>query len=648
MLVALFVRHFKTYLGINFIPVSNRDNFSAYVGENGIGKSSILEALDTYFNDAPWIINHSGRKRGYDLENTAFIAPIFALKKNLIRENRKTFPTIESIDRALRNEKSQKEYVGLKKLTEEFPSEEYYLICHSIYPNNVGDKHDHAIIPISNINSLFRKELQETEQDLKKNLKELNLFIKDQYDYIYMPVEINEADFTKLENKGMQKLISKELADEVSQSINATAITKEINTKLEEYLKSLHKKLQKYEYSRATGKHTNFTEKLLVENIIATYFSTKELFFVDSLLKKTPIRNLSAGEKRNAIISVTEALLNDGNSRNKNIIVAIDEPESSLYTKNCFEQFQKLKRIAEQSQVLITTHWYGFMPIVDLGQAHYLTFDKKGGSNINIDTLNLADHQREIKQLKSKSSQQSKLPYDTKLKSINDLVQSIVSSLMNEPPYNWILCEGRSDKIYLESLLGEDYIKQKNVIIVAMAGLPAVQKLYKHLYLATSEETDNIKGNIICLIDTDNPLPNFGCAPGNSKLKNVSFKRLMLDELTDTAKLIDVYSEQAQPTNETSIEDMLEPTAYLDTINHLSDSGLISLTYNIADKINKSASVSGTAMELTKREKEEIKDFFKNDNGDMKIFFAREYKENAKSKENSLAWIKELKILLEN
>jgi len=36
------------FKGINFIPVGENSNFTSYVGENGIGKSSILEALDCF------------------------------------------------------------------------------------------------------------------------------------------------------------------------------------------------------------------------------------------------------------------------------------------------------------------------------------------------------------------------------------------------------------------------------------------------------------------------------------------------------------------------------------------------------------------------------------------------------------------------
>ena len=43
MIVGIFLRHIKTYKGINFIPLSDGEKFCGLVGNNGIGKSTVLE-----------------------------------------------------------------------------------------------------------------------------------------------------------------------------------------------------------------------------------------------------------------------------------------------------------------------------------------------------------------------------------------------------------------------------------------------------------------------------------------------------------------------------------------------------------------------------------------------------------------------------
>ncbi|PSD43655.1 hypothetical protein C7E23_15370 [Elizabethkingia anophelis] len=51
---------------------------------------------------------------------------------------------------------------------------------------------------------------------------------------------------------------------------------------------------------------------------------------------------------------------------------------------------------------------------------------------------------------KQKKAIKGILPIDYNIKSYNDLVQSIVISLLQDSPYNWIICEGLSEKIYFE------------------------------------------------------------------------------------------------------------------------------------------------------------------------------------------------------
>ena len=43
MIIGVILRNFKTYKNINYIPLSNGESFSGFIGANGIGKSSILE-----------------------------------------------------------------------------------------------------------------------------------------------------------------------------------------------------------------------------------------------------------------------------------------------------------------------------------------------------------------------------------------------------------------------------------------------------------------------------------------------------------------------------------------------------------------------------------------------------------------------------
>lgn len=81
MIVGIFLRNYKTYHGINYIPLTDSDQFCGLVGNNGVGKSSILESLDTFFNHRPWNYNIATKKSG--MKSTApQIIPIFCLERN--------------------------------------------------------------------------------------------------------------------------------------------------------------------------------------------------------------------------------------------------------------------------------------------------------------------------------------------------------------------------------------------------------------------------------------------------------------------------------------------------------------------------------------------------------------------------------------
>lgn len=57
MIIGVFLRNFKTYAGINYIPLTNGHSFCGLVGNNGIGKSSVLESLDCLLNNKSWNYN---------------------------------------------------------------------------------------------------------------------------------------------------------------------------------------------------------------------------------------------------------------------------------------------------------------------------------------------------------------------------------------------------------------------------------------------------------------------------------------------------------------------------------------------------------------------------------------------------------------
>lgn len=88
MIIGLILRNFKSFKNQHYIPIATDNHSSWFIGENGVGKSTILQALDTLLNQ-----NDINR---FDINNEAisqsiatrepFIVPIFLINKNRIKK----------------------------------------------------------------------------------------------------------------------------------------------------------------------------------------------------------------------------------------------------------------------------------------------------------------------------------------------------------------------------------------------------------------------------------------------------------------------------------------------------------------------------------------------------------------------------------
>src|SRR3990167_5051551 len=83
MIIGLFLKGYKAFNSTSYIPISDAAKFSTYIGDNGVGKSSTLESLDTFFNDERFNRNKKQAQRGNTrLEDMPFISPVFLIHEN--------------------------------------------------------------------------------------------------------------------------------------------------------------------------------------------------------------------------------------------------------------------------------------------------------------------------------------------------------------------------------------------------------------------------------------------------------------------------------------------------------------------------------------------------------------------------------------
>lgn len=658
MIIGLFLKHIKAYKGINFIPIGHEYKFVTYIGENGVGKSSVLESLDSFFNNKTYPINKSALSDGINtIGNEPFVAPVFLIDKSKVKTNKKQFEIISkyfwSVNKSDLHpviQSSTKEFFEIRDTiikNNKFCSENYYLIvCGEQNLNSVTKPYfasfhndDSFLINFLEIksdliNKLSGQEKKEKITELKEKVKEklqnrdwknITQSIKNLYSYVYFPVEIEVESFTKIETSEMQKVYDKKLKNEIENALTSVNFTNQggINNTLDKFISEIENILEnEYCYDTGQKRNNSVTKSDLVNKILEVYFQ-KRILNKKTSDGLTRVSELSAGEKRQALINLVYAFLKRNSERETMVIIAVDEPENSLHTALCYDQFEKLKEIAQLNQILITTHWYGFLPIVSEGYGHFLNINNK---KINFESYDLYHYRSEIKSAVEKTK--NKIPNNFILKSTYDLVQSIFYSIMHENPYNWIICEGISEKIYFEYFF-KDEIRNKKLRILPMGGQNKVIRLYKYLQNPISEE--RCKGRIFCLIDTD----QIRCEEIKNGSKTLSIKRLSNKNCN---KITELLTLDHSDTSATDIEGSLNPNLFKLTINELSDNKLY--------KIDKIVNENGNSDFIKNFRNIDLENYFKENNGENKIAFAKKYVEISMSDKNNNftpEWIKEIK-----
>jgi predicted ATP-dependent endonuclease of OLD family len=623
MIFSLLIRNYKAYRGWSYIPITQGKTFTALIGENGIGKSSILEALDTYFNKpfSEWNYNHSISKSGFD--RAPEICPIFLIEKSKITKSRNVYKYLETISPIMWQFEYGEYATSHKEICQQIEGhinttrnsnvgidENYFLFPCGLVKNS-STSTDSTFSIFANNKSFETDLLAENSVDFSEALDEIAAFISDEFEFIHIPSEIDYATYTKIEGKTIQALMGTTI-DEIIKELIDDKVIKGINAGLDKFLQQTQDRLEKYEYKKPAQRQTLFNLTHLTSKIIETYFESKILNLkVDGNL--TPINNCSSGEKRKAIIDLAHAFIlnSERSSKNKSIILAVDEPESSLHTSSCFEQFAKLESISESNvQTIISTHWYGFFPSVSKGSTIIITESNREKKSHYID---LSRFREDIKHLIQESKGQA--PSNIEIKSINDIIQSVISSVTRTKS-NWLICEGISDKIYLSHF----FKNRKDVYVISVGGSKYIKKFYEYIYLALDDNKDSMVGKIFLLLDTDKKFEKYN---EKCSIKKLRIKRLQNLSDAKVTTLLNTSDNNFFPPTE--IEDVLDPELFTATLKQLNNSGYNELLNDIVNsiKIYEATQPSGLAFDFRQSDKERLTQFF--DLPHAKVEFAKRY-----------------------
>lgn len=639
MIVGTILRNFKTYSGINYVPITHGENFCGLVGNNGIGKSSVLEALDSFFNSKSWNFNIITKKSGFNTTRP-HITPIFLIKKeNINEENKETAELIsnytwslEESDIFSQNRQQFKTFsIQRDILIRDFEIANYYLIPLGLTYDN---KPSLSFFNTKKLGDLivedFEKTLQQVPDENLEFLNSLLVELKDKFEYIYIPKDIDPENFTQLETKEIQSLMGETLNEIVEKCVPQRKI-QEINQSLNRFIDSVSDILEEYAFRTSSERQVNLRKHDVYKLIVEAYFKIRKLHKKEGA-HWLEMSALSSGEKQKAIIELAYHFLKSYRSDTKNIILGIDEPESSLHMSACYDQFNKLYEVSSLcKQLLFTTHWYGFIPTVENGCVSVIS--KKDKDHL-FDLISISSYRESVKQ--TVRSSKGKLPYDIRLKSINDFTQSVVTSILTDEPYNWLICEGSSEKIYLEAYLSE--IKsEKKLRIIPVGGAGEIKRIYNNLQVAYDDFKSEIQGKVILVSDTDAELVSY---PTRDELKNLMCYRIVNVTKSRKTELVKIPSNPVSP--KTEIEDSLNGKLFYETLLEFQDD--YPEIINVLSDVNEpSEEAVYFALDLSPSKLKLLDDFFDSDNN--KFEFAKSYVSKLDDTYEVPDWIENIKKL---
>ncbi len=565
MLAGLFLQNYKCYSNLNFIPLTDhpKRKLNIFIGSNGAGKSAILDSLNCLLNDLnpkEWEVTLDKKK------DRCSICPVFLLPKdNKIHDEENKLQSIsdcfwEYDFSKIGNDKVTLRFIEFREqLKKNKINDTHYLIA-------IGKNYDGETLLTTTFHRTITNQTKRSGVS-KAYIQKLLREILDNYSYIYIPVENKISDILSLQAQEMQSLMDKKIVEEIKSLLERKtqpdpgkgkqkSLLDLVNTELSSFTEEINSRMSEgYKFEPKNIYKKNIRSSDITNVILKEYFSIRPL-----TKDGKNIKSLSSGQQRLALIDVATTLLSTSNEKTREIILAVDEPESSLEPANCFDQFTQLTRISDdfKHQTLITTHWYGLLlkPFNGI-LSHIEPVENRSPETKHYPLSNIHEHRRNF-------------PNSIEMKSYFDLMSSMLS-ILKKNTYHWILCEGLEDAKYIQTHASNKY-DLSNFIILPFNGSGNIKKLYEFLLVPFSDEKENseIKGSVTCLIDNDeknaNIISGYKAAKTNRKL---NFYRLHLNREKDLSSIISAANPDA--TN-TIIEDILDAETVWQSLQEIASS----------------------------------------------------------------------------
>ena len=406
MLIGTFLKNFKCYQGTQFVPAyaDASEKIIGYLGDNGVGKSAVLEGLSVFFSKkGHWIRNKDSKKGASE----CFVAPVFLVSRTLLSDIG-NIQRVEEISTTLLNNSQAPATVLADQL----------LVC-------VAKREDGEITAYDG-----KKELDEPLD--KEIAQQIYQKVTNSYKFIYINAEIDIDEEAKINSNIYEIIIGSPITAEVEEKfkeinesenfvrdLNAT-LERLIEEKLVSHLKSID---ERYSYGGSRGALANLTTNVLARASTQAFLDSRKL-----KLDNKQLDDLSSGQRRVALLDfIIAALEGKAFDQTKNLIFAIDEPEISLDASKKMGQFEKLIQIAgKEISVMFTSHWYGWTVNTDVGRSVFIADGE--------------DNRKEIRTyLNSAFPFQDTPKYEMRM--IFDFLMSLGAVVEAKPTKKYIICD---------------------------------------------------------------------------------------------------------------------------------------------------------------------------------------------------------------
>lgn len=338
------------------------ENFTALIGKNDAGKSTILDALDIFFNDIELKeddINLQAKKKAEKVVITV-----------IFKDLPDTIKVDDSVETRLEEEyllNDNKELEVIKEFSDKSKKGKVFIKA-TKYPTNpicqdLLSKKPEELRKIINDNQISNPNLRKnSNSDMRKailntfsaNLGNAKIDASKIWDNLtkYLPIYIIfKAD---RENSDKDEEVQDPFKNAISELLEED---KEIQQQLEQVTEKIREKL--LDVSNETVKKLEEIDKTVAESlkprINAKNLKWQNVFKGISITDNNDIaiNNRGSGVRRLVLLSFFRAKVE---RENKNIIYAIEEPETSQHAKNQEKLIKSLKALSEKNQILITTH----------------------------------------------------------------------------------------------------------------------------------------------------------------------------------------------------------------------------------------------------------------------------------------------------